>query len=182
MKSIFNFPINLIDISKFHNVSDYLPIFNGAILADIIILLIVYYTPFFNSKYLMKWYETFRLSAVIADVFILVIGAIITRYLYPFFFTKFNPLYFLALILIIQIIHDILFYALFNSLPSGVNYMLDMFKSYAKEVSAGAIFGDSFMIIIFTLFSMIFAGFSLNTNIIYSIIMIYLIPYILYTK
>lgn len=175
-KNIYN------NISNFNNVSDYLPIFNGAILADIIIIFIVYYTPFFNSKYLMKWYETFRLSAVIADVFILVIGAIITRYLYPFIFKKFNPLYFLGLIIIIQIIHDIIFFIFFKSIPSGINYMLDMFKNYADEVSSGAIFGDSFMIIIFTLFSMIFAGFSLNTNIIFSIIMIYLIPYILYTK
>ena len=73
------------DISRFNHLDDYLPIINGCILADLIVLFIVYYTPYFNSKHLMRWYETYRLSAVIADVLILVIGIIIARYLYSYF-------------------------------------------------------------------------------------------------
>jgi len=170
------------DISKFNKISDYLPILNGAIAADIIVLFILYYTKYFNSKYLKIWYEKYRLSAVIADVLILVIGIILARMVYYSIFDKYNTIYFIGLILIIQIIHDILFYALFQSTPVGMNKMFDLFKSYAKEVSYGAILGDSFMIIIAIILAMFFASFSLNTNIILVIFLTYMIPYILYTK
>ena len=58
-------------LHNFYNTNSYLPILNGSILADLVILFIVYYTPYFDSFFLKKWYETYRLSAVIADVLIL---------------------------------------------------------------------------------------------------------------
>lgn len=167
------------DISIFNNLFDYIPILNGSILADIIIIIGLYYTNIYNSKYLKKWYEKYRLSAVIADVLILVIGMIITRKIYYNFFSKFNIIYFIFLILIIQIIHDVLFYLFFTNIPIGVNKMLDLFKNYAKEVNSGAIIGDSVMIIIATLFSSLFKNLNINQNIILLIIQIYLIPYII---
>ena len=170
------------DISNFNKLQDYLPILNGSIVADIVVLLIVYYTPYFNSHYLMKWYETYRLSAVIADVLILVIGLIITRYIFKYFNLKWNLFLFLGILLSVQIIHDYLFYIFFSKVPRGTNKMLDLFKDYAKEVNVGAIMGDSFMIVIAALLSSYFAGFSLHTNIILLICSVYLIPYILYTK
>ena len=60
--------------------------------------------------------------------------------------------------------------------------MLDLFKDYAIEVSYKAILGDSFMIIIAVIAAMIFANFSLNTNIIILVVLIYLIPFVLYTR
>lgn len=174
--------MKLADISNFNKISDYLPILNGSLYADLLVLIIVYYTPYFNSKYLMKWYEEYRLSAVIADVLILVIGIIISRYLYSYFFESFSVIKFTGLVVCIQIIHDILFYLFFNSLPQGKNKMMDLFKDYAKEVNASAIAGDSFMIIIATLSSMYFASGSQNMNIISLIVMVYLLPYILYTR
>lgn len=170
------------DISNFSNLNDYLPIINGAVLSDIIIIFILYYTPFFNSKYLMKWYETYRLSGIIADVFIIIIGFVITRYIYSRLNLEWNPLKFLLLYLIVQITHDFLFYLFFNSVPRGLNRMLDLFKDYAIEVSYKAILGDSFMIIIAVIAAMIFANFSLNTNIIILVVLIYLIPFVLYTR
>ena len=89
---------------------------------------------------------------------------------------------FVALALIIQIAHDILFYILFKTVPRGVNKFLDMFKDYAEEVSAGAILGDSFMMVMTVLFSVFLSNQTLNYNIIFLIVSVYLIPYILYTK
>ena len=168
------------DISNFKNLFDYLPILNGSITADIIIILGLYYTNLYKSKFLKKWYEDYRLSAVIADVLILVIGMIIARYFYNKFFKKFNIFYFIILISIIQITHDILFYIFFQTVPRGINKMLDLFKDYAKEVSYGAIIGDNAMIIIATLLSSLFKNLDLNQNIILLIIQVYLIPYIIY--
>jgi uncharacterized protein YacL len=170
------------DISDFTNTGDYLPILNGSLVADLIVLFIVYYTPYFNSKYLMKWYETYRLSAVIADVFILVIGMVLARYVFYELNLSWNIWKFLLTVLVIQIIHDILFYGIFMAVPRGKNKMLDLFKEYAKEVNVGAILGDSFMMAIATLLSSYYASLSLNTNILIFIVSIYLVPYILYTK
>lgn len=168
-------------IDKFSNTSDYLPILNGAIIADLIVLFIVYYTPYFNSFFLKKWYESYRLSAVIADVLILVIGIIVARFIFSRFNISWNIYKFTGLVVLIQIIHDVLFYIFFMSVPKGVNKMLDLFKNYGKEVGIKAILGDSFMIIIAVLFSWYFANLSLNNNIIILIFLVYLIPYIIYT-
>ncbi len=65
----------LADISKFSKISDYLPIFTGTLIADLIIIFIFSYTMF-QSNMLMVWYKKYGLSAVIADVFIIVIGFI----------------------------------------------------------------------------------------------------------
>ena len=102
-----------------------------------------------------------------------------------FFYNYFFPLQgfsiwkFTFLAVCIQIIHDVLFYFLFKSLPLGYNAMLDFFKDYAKEVGAGAIMGDSFMMILACLLSSNFATYSLNTNIIALIVSLYFVPYMI---
>jgi len=166
------------DISNFYKVSDYLPILNGCINADLVIIFLLYH-GIFNSFYLKKWYKKYQLSAVIADVLILVIGIIIARFLYKYFFDAFNIWKFTGLAVSIQIIHDILFYLFFKSVPTGYNAMLDFFKDYAKEVGGGAILGDSFMMIIACLLSSYFAIYSLNGNIILLIVSLYLFPYMI---
>jgi hypothetical protein len=178
----FSWKIMKNTLADFHNLSDYLPILNGSIIADLIVIFIVYYTRFFNSKYLMKWYETYRLSAVIADVLILVIGVIIARYIYSKLFSSFSLWKFLLILVGIQIVHDILFYGAFMTIPKGVNKMMDVFKEYAGEVGGGAVLGDSFMIIITGLLSYFLQKQSLHTNILTLIVSVYLIPYILYTR
>ena len=135
------------DISNFNNVDDYLPIFNGCLNADLIFMFLLYH-GLVKSKMLKLWYKKFTLSAVIADVFILIIGVIITRYIYKYFFNEFSILKFTALAVCVQIIHDILFYLLFKNTPLGYNYMLDFFKKYADEMGARAIVGDSLTMII----------------------------------
>jgi len=167
------------DISNFNNVSDYLPIFNGCLNADLVVLFLVFHNVF-KSMYLKKWYKRFSLSAVIADILILFIGIIITRFLYKYLFKKFNIIYFTGLAVLIQIIHDILFYLFFTSVPLKYNYMLDFFKLYAKEVGVGAILGDSFMMIIACLFSSYFASLNMNTNVISIVISMYFLPYMIY--
>lgn len=166
------------DISKFNSVNDYLPILNGSLNADLIIILLVFHNVF-KSNYLKKWYHKYQLSAVTADVLILVIGIILTRFFYKFIFETFNIWKFTGLAVTIQIIHDFLFYWFFNSVPRGYNSMLDFFKEYAKEVGIKAVLGDSFMMIISCLLSSYFANYSLNTNLIILIISLYLFPYMI---
>ena len=166
------------DISNFNNVNDYLHILNGSLNADLIIIFLLYHGVF-NSSLLKKWYKKYQLSAVIADVLILVIGIILARFFYKYFFTSFNIWKFTGLAVIIQIIHDVLFYWFFKTVPRGYNYMLDFFKDYASEVGVGAILGDSFMMIIACLLSSYFATYSLNSNLIILIVSLYFFPYLI---
>ena len=166
------------NISNFNNINDYLPILNGTIVADLIIIFSLF-NNIFKSNYLKNWYHKYQLSAVIADILILVIGIILSRFFYRFIFNEFSLWKFTTLAVCIQITHDFLFYWFFKSLPYGYNEMFDFFKGYAKEVGIGAILGDSFMMIISCLLSSHFATYSLNTNIIILVISIYLLPYMI---
>ena len=167
------------DISNFTNVNDFLPILNGCLNADLIILFLLFH-GFIHSTYLKKWYKTFNLSAIIADVLILMIGIIITRFLYKFIFTKWNVVYFIILAVGIQITHDLLFYLFFKNVPNNYSFILNFFKKYANEIGYFAIIGDSFMMILACLLSSYFAGLSLNLNIISLIISIYFVPFLIY--
>jgi len=168
------------DISNFKNTSDYLAILNGSLIADVIIILMVFF-GFFKSKFLKNWYLKLNFFAVVADVLILVIGAILTRYFYPMIFKDWSIVKFTGLFVVIQVIHDVLFYIFFDKIvPRGSNVVFDMFKDYAKEVSGGAILGDSFMVVMTALLSSLLASQSLNTNIIILILASYILPYIMY--
>jgi len=167
------------DISNFNNASDLLPILNAAINIDLIVMFLLFH-GFLRSNILKEWYNIFRLSAVIADVLILVIGVIITRFLYKYIFTEFSIIKFTALAVIIQITHDILFYLFFSNLPKGANFMLDFFKLYAKRVGYKAILGDSLMMILVCFLSSRWANFKPNGNIINLIVSCYFIPFMIY--
>tara|TARA_B100000123_G_C25585158_1_gene364480 strand:- start:80 stop:595 length:516 start_codon:yes stop_codon:yes gene_type:complete len=168
------------NISNFNNTSDYLPIFNGVLITEIIILSLVY-IGFFKSKVLLEWYDRFHIFALLADVLIIVIGFIITRFLYYKIFNKYSLSRFLILFLVIQITHDVLFYLFFNyGVPKGKNKMIDLFKKYGEEKGWKAILGDSTMIVLSVLFATYYKNLSLNNNIILLITFIYLICYIIF--
>ena len=167
------------NIANFNNTSDYLPLFNGVLITDLFVILLLN-MKIIQSSVLIKWYADFNLSAVIADVLNIFIGIIIVRAIYYYVFTDFSIFKFVALALVVQFIHDMLFYTFFSSVPRGMNRMLDTFKDYAKEVSYKAIFTDGGMIAMASLIASYLAGKKLNTNLIVVISSLYLLPYILY--
>jgi uncharacterized protein YacL len=164
------------DISRYENISDYLPILNAVLLVDLagIQMLI---SGIIQSKKLAKWYKTFRLEAVAADVLIIVIGIVIARFLYSYLFKGFSLFYFVILVVGIQIIHDFGFYVFFKMFPSGKNQMIDLFQEYAKEVGINAVIFDSGMIGLASILASWLASFSTNTNIVLLIFVLYLFPY-----
>jgi len=167
------------DISNFSNTSDYLPIIDAVLFVETIILHFAL-AGYNRSNFLQYWYKKFKLSAVLADVCIVTIIIIATRFLYHYFFTKFSIWLFVLLAVTIQIVHDILFYNFFVLVPRGINSMLDTFKNYASEVRYFAIIGDSVVVILSCLLASYLANFSLNINIINLITTLYFIPYALH--
>jgi hypothetical protein len=164
-----------------NNIKDYLPLLNAVIITDLLFMIFIAF-KLINSKVLKEWYERYTLSAVIADVLIIMIGLLITNKLYYYIFKEFSLFKFIILALIIQIIHDILFYILITIIPREKNRMIDTFKDYANEVSFYAIIGDSLMIITASILFYYLIKIDTNTNIIILIISLYILPYILYNK
>ena len=169
--------------SYFTDIDIILKIWDSLLLEGEVNLIIIFlvFHGFFQSVFLQKWYKTFNLSAVIADVLILVIGIIIARFLYHFIFSQWSIIKFTGLAVCIQIIHDFLFYFIFINTPLKYSFILDFFKKYAEEVSFRAILGDSMMTLTCFL-SAYFATLNLNLNIITMIINVYFIPYLIYME
>jgi len=167
------------NIANFNNIHDYLPLLNAVLLTDLVVILLLN-ASIIRSKVLKKWYAQYNLSAVIADVLIILIVLIITRAIYYYFFDHFTLLKFIMIAVIIQIIHDILFYIFFSYTPRGVNRMIDTFKEYANEVSYKAILSDSGMIILSCVIASYLVNKNSNFNIIVLISSLYLLPYLIY--
>ena len=167
------------NIGNFNNTNDYLPLFNAVLITDLFVILLLR-TSVIKSQVLKKWYSQYNLSAVIADVLIILIGLLIARAIYYYIFDKFSLFKFIVIAVIVQIIHDVLFYVLFTRIPRGVNKMLDTFKDYANEVSYKAILADSGMMIMSCLIASYLVNKNTNTNIIVLISSLYLLPYLLY--
>jgi hypothetical protein len=167
------------NIANFNNTNDYLPLFNAVLITDLFVILLLN-TRVIKSQVLRQWYSQYNLSAVMADVLIILIGLIITRAIYYYIFDTFSIVKFITIAVCVQLIHDILFYIFFNNIPRGVNKMLDTFKDYAKDVSYKAILADSGMMIMSCLIAFYLVNKSTNTNIIVLISFLYLLPYLLY--
>ena len=167
------------NIADFKNIKDYLPLFNAVLITDLFVIFLLN-TRLIKSNVLRQWYSQFNLSAVIADVLIILIGLIITRAIYYYVFDSFSIVKFALLAVLVQMIHDILFYGFFSSVPRGVNKMIDTFKDYAKEVSYKAILADSGMMVMSCVIASYLVTKTTNTNIIVLIAFSYLLPYMLY--
>jgi len=167
------------NIANFSNTKDYLPLLTGVLITDMFVILLLN-MKIINSQVLRKWYSQYNLSAVIADVLIILIGLIIARAIYYYIFDNFSILKFILVAVVVQVIHDILFYILFKNVPRGMNRMLDTFKDYANEVSYKAIISDSGMMVMAAIIASYLAGESLNKNIIVLVVSVYVLPYLLY--
>ena len=167
------------NIANFSNTNDYIPLFNGVMITDLFVILLLN-MGIIKSRVLREWYDKYNLSAVMADVLIIMIGLIIARYVYYSIFKEFSIIKFVFVAIIVQIIHDILFYVFFSSVPRGINQMIDTFKDYAKDVSYKAILSDSGMMVMAAFIASYLANQSANTNMIVMIVSFYFLPYLLY--
>lgn len=164
------------------NIADstaFLPLLNAVLITDLFGILLSN-MGILKSEVLKNWYSTYNLSAVIADVSIILIVLIITRAIYYKVFETFSLVSFIGLAVVLQIAHDLLFAVFFSSVPRGVNRMIDTFKDYAKELSYKAVVADSVMMIMSSLIASYLLNKNNNTNTIVLISSMYLLPYLLY--
>jgi len=137
-------------------------------------------SKFFNmGKSLDKWYSKFGMTAVLSDVLVIVLGVQLAMFFWP----KVGVVYIAFVAMCIQIMHDILFYFLvIETVPTGQNQMIDLFKEYASENSWKIVVYDSLMI-----GSTVFLANSLSkvhepTVHFIGFLTVYALTYIVYTK
>lgn len=169
-------------VSNFMNNDELLPIVTANLWVDLVIIFIAMSGIIYTGKTLKLWYKKYRLSAVIADMFSIILGMILLRYIVYRLNIKVNLFQFILLGIGLCAIHDILFYLFFKSVPRGSNHMLDFFKDYSKDLGYTAIIGDIILVIWAIILSSLLKNNSKKMNIITLFIGIYLIPYIIYMK
>jgi len=169
-------------VSNFMNNDELLPIVTANLWVDLAIIFIAMSGIIYTGKTLKLWYKKYRLSAVIADMFSIILGMILLRYIVYRLNIKVDLFQFILLGIGLCVIHDILFYLFFKSIPRGSNHMLDFFKDYSKDLGATAIIGDVILVIWAIILSSLLKNKSKKINIISLFIGIYLVPYIIYMK
>ena len=173
------------DISDYNNNSDFLFITISVLIIDIVIIFLARYMPSVFGESLNIWYDKFGIAAVLSDVTIILIGFQIARYIYTTFIAPnngWNPLYFVILLVIVQAIHDVLFYVgIILPLPKGLNEMIDVFKRYSK---GGLIIigSDSLFMISSFLISIYLKSQPIHITTSTILVALYTLPYILYNK
>ena len=174
------------DISEYENLYDWAYIIVAVIIVEVTVLFLVRYFPDIFGKYLNVWYNRFKLSAVLADVLIILIGFGISRYVYTEWIYPnhdWNALYFTATTVGIQLIHDVLFYiGIIRPINHGENGMIDIFKEYANEVGGKILVGDSLMIIGSSILAMLLKGSPGHVVASLALVSTYAIPYLLEKK
>jgi len=179
-------PSKWADISEYEEINDWVYIFIGILVTELILLFLVRLFPEFFCKFINIWYNRFKLSAVIADIFIIALGIGISRYVYTeFIYPKhdWSPLYFTGTSVFIQILHDLLFYiGVIQQVPKGTNAMIDVMKEYASSGGFKVILADSALMISSVTLAMIFKGMESHAVAFIGILSLYAIPYILETR
>ena len=84
------------NIANFSNTKDYLPLLNGVLITDLFVIMCLN-MKLIKSVVLKEWYGKYNLSAVIADVLIILIGLIIVRAFYYYIFDTFSIIKFIIL-------------------------------------------------------------------------------------
>ena len=173
------------DISNYKTNSDWLPIIAATLLLE---AYVIFRAMKFKStgELIYTWYYKFGFLAVFADVLILLIGYAAIRYIYTLFIYPkygFNPFLFIIILLVIQIIHDIIYYYfIVKPITRGSNTLIDYMKDYGKEYKSYAIIGDSLIFIIVSIIAMLLKGVPNHISIAVILLSSYLILYSITTR
>ena len=81
----------------------------------------------------------------------------------------------------IQMTHDVIFAQFFYAVPRGRSAILDTFKDYATENGPVILLFDAAMIVATLFMASLLVTFSLNVNLILLIVILYILPYALYS-
>ena len=168
----------LSDISNINNNQDLIYITTAVVLIDLIVILIAKSKKNLLGKQINVWYDKLGMTAVLLDVTIIIIGFIITRYIFSLANLTFNPILFIILSLIVQLVHDYSLYKfIIEPTKYGVNKVIDIYKDYAIENGSYILIADSLMVLGSGLIAMLLKNMDMHYTTTILVLSIYLIPY-----
>jgi hypothetical protein len=85
------------DISNINDNTDLIYIITAVVIVNMLVILISRDTKFFG-KNVNQWYDKFGITAVVLDVLIIVIGFVITRYIFNIFNIEYSPELFIIIL------------------------------------------------------------------------------------
>ena len=125
------------------------------------------------------WYKEFHIVAVISDCLVIVLGILLAQFLYP----KSSVTTLAIVSVIIQVIHDVLFYiGVILPIPKGHNAMIDLFKRYSNEGGYQIILADSAMISGTVFLADYLSKFNFEIVSFIGLLGVYALTYIIYTN
>jgi hypothetical protein len=158
----------------------------AVLIVDLIVIFLVRFFPGFWGSTINVWYDRFGLSAVIADVLVIVLGFMLAQLVYRNYLKDiygWNPYIFGALLVGIQVLHDLLFYfGVIRPIPNGHNGMMDVFKTYADRGGVKVVVADTAMMLGSFGIASLLAGAGSQVTLFSGVLATYVVPYILTTK
>ena len=142
-------------------------------------LFMIIMSKFFNmGKSLDKWYSKFGMTAILSDCLVMLLGIQLALLFEP----KAGVFHLLVMAVCIQIVHDILFYFLvIETVPTGQNEIIDLFKEYASENSWKIVLADTFMIGSTVFVAKYLSNLQLPVVSFVGLLSVYALTYIVYT-
>lgn len=155
-----------------------------------IIMLVIFKFTKYSSRSILNWYNNLGWTAILLDVLSIIIGFYISKFIYEYLIDnnylskKYELLKFLAIVLFVQILHDLLFYFLIiKPTKPKINKVIDEFKSYAKHYQLQAVLADSLIYLTTTpILYYYIQNQSDSKNIFTTILSFYLMGYLLHQK
>lgn len=144
---------------------------------DLIVIFISLYGVF--GKTIREWYAKFGPVAVLSDCLIIILGIMLASLIYP----TASTLELILLAVIIQLVHDLLFYILvIQKMPEGQNGIIDLFKKYADEGGYRILIADASMVTASILGQYYLESQSTEVTSFLGFLATYALSYIIYTK
>ena len=126
-----------------------------------------------------EWYAKFGPVAVLSDCLIIILVIMLANFLYP----EASILELILLGLILQLVHDLLFYVfIIQKVPEGQNGVIDLFKRYASEGSYRILIADGLMVTSSILGQYYLETQSIQVTSFLGFLATYALSYIIYTK
>jgi hypothetical protein len=169
------------NISNHNNVNDYLPIFIASIIIYIIGIIIIYLSNKEKNEKLKEFYERFNMGVIISDILLIVTSIIRARFVYTYFFTEYNLLYFLLTSVGIQLFYNVVLVDLYNLIPKNNSLFIDILKNKEdKVIRLPVILTTILTNVAGILIASFLAASDLNSNITLSISLLNSLPYLIF--
>ena len=153
------------------------------LVVDVAVLFLTRYRPDWMGMPLNDWYTRFGGLAVLSDVAVIAIGFWLARWIYSVWFSGAGLWVFLAILVAVQAVHDILFYlGVILPIPRGANAMMDVFKAYAASGGAKIIAGDAGLMLGSAAVFLGLESLPLSAQWFVGLLTVYALPYILTTR